>query len=231
MIIIIITISRRITSHHNHQHLLRNPDTEVFCLDSSSWHRKGSNRDAPSVSSLRSITIIIITRSSSSIISIITSLIITKLTSSSSLALLISPGPGGNRAPDPPWPPALGGVPAQKRLIYQGNDPPPHTKAWFIKDCGVEPPLILLTKGKLSWFRPAFVIKIRNPKRHRQHRIQVHESSRKSARSWYYVFIRYVSWHFVSLLFIYIFHILAKRIIVFAMMQILLRTCTHTHTP
>ena len=44
-------------------------------------------------------------------------------------------------------------------------------------------------------------IKIRNPKRHRQHLIQVHESSRKSARSWYYVFIRYVSWHFVSSLF------------------------------
>ena len=68
------------------------------------------------------------------------------------------PGPGWNRAPDPPDPPPMGGVPSQKRLIYQGNDPPPPPNAWFIKDCVFQPPLILLTKGKLSWLRPAFVI-------------------------------------------------------------------------
>ena len=64
------------------------------------------------------------------------------------------PGPGWNRAPDPPDPP---GVPSQKRLIYPGNDPPP-PNAWFIKDCVFQPPLVLLTKGKLSRLRPAFVI-------------------------------------------------------------------------
>ena len=68
------------------------------------------------------------------------------------------PGPGGNRAPDPPDPPDGGGA-ITKTIDLSRKWPPPPTKAWFIKHCGVEPPLILLTKGKLSWLRPAFVIK------------------------------------------------------------------------
>ena len=56
------------------------------------------------------------------------------------------PGPGGKSSPSPPSPPPM---PAQKRVIYQGNDhPPPSTKAWFIKDCGVEPPLNTSYEGR-----------------------------------------------------------------------------------
>ena len=149
---------------------------------------------APSVSSLRSITIIIITRSSSSIISIITSLTITKLTSSWSSSSASSSSPTA----EPRQTTSLSGFllvinshhiryqhlisitdqagiepltpltpPMQKGAITKTIDlsrkwphpNPPTPKAWFIKDCGVQPPLILLTKGKLSWLRPAFAMK------------------------------------------------------------------------
>ena len=44
-------------------------------------------------------------------------------------------------------------------MIYQGNDPPPPTqKLDSSKTVAWNPPLILLTKGELSWLRPAFVI-------------------------------------------------------------------------
>ena len=183
LIIIIITYIRQESNRHD---IEKAAISQIFI----NW--------APSVSSLRSITIIIITRSSSSIISIITSLTITKLTSSWSSSsassssptaepkqndLLVwlplghqqsshqiptshqpcssQPGPGGNSSPWPPWP-----RPMQKGAITKTIDlsrkwphpHPPTPKAWFIKDCGVQPPLILLTKGKLSWLRPAFVI-------------------------------------------------------------------------
>ena len=67
------------------------------------------------------------------------------------------PGPGWNRAPDPPDPPPWGGCHHKKDWFIKEMTPPP-PNAWFIKDCVFQPPLILLTKGKLSWLRPAFVI-------------------------------------------------------------------------
>ena len=75
-----------------------------------------------------------------------------------SSALLIPARTRRESSPWPPWPPRWGGCHHKNDWFIKEMTPPP-TKAWFIKHCGVEPPLILLTKGKLSWLRPAFVIK------------------------------------------------------------------------